>query len=114
MAKIVVDPNSLPDRAIPIPGAKPPVLSLPYQDFSHSEEVDDFPQAAPRDPPDGWDFFWRLKLFEQLCGKRAHSYDVFPRKTLRLRKSWLCQAQRFLMHDESGETQSAPQQHPVS
>jgi len=42
MAKIVVDPNSLPDRAIPIPGAKPPVFSLPYKDLGHPEEVDTF------------------------------------------------------------------------
>jgi hypothetical protein len=42
MAKVVVDPRSLPDRAVPIPGAKPPVFSLPYQDPGHPEEVDEF------------------------------------------------------------------------
>jgi hypothetical protein len=43
MAKVVVDPKSLPDRAAPIPGAKPPVLSLlPYQDLGRPEEVDEF------------------------------------------------------------------------
>jgi hypothetical protein len=42
MAKVVVDPKSLPDRAVPIPGAKPPVLSLPYQDLGRPDEVDEF------------------------------------------------------------------------
>jgi hypothetical protein len=42
MAKVVIDPKSLPDRAAPIPGAKPPVLSLPYQDPGRPEEVDEF------------------------------------------------------------------------
>jgi len=42
MAKVVVDPKSLPDRAVPIPGAKPPVFSLPYKDLGHPEEVDEF------------------------------------------------------------------------
>jgi hypothetical protein len=39
-AKIVADPKSLPDRAVPIPGAKPPVFSLPYKDLGQPEEVD--------------------------------------------------------------------------
>ena len=39
---MVVDPKSLPDRAVPIPGAKPPVFSLPYQDPGHPDEVDEF------------------------------------------------------------------------
>ena len=39
---VVVDPKSLPERAVPIPGAKPPVYSLPYQDPGHPEEVDAF------------------------------------------------------------------------
>jgi hypothetical protein len=42
MAKIVLDPKSLPDRAFPIPGAKPPVFSLPYKDLGHPEEVEAF------------------------------------------------------------------------
>jgi hypothetical protein len=42
MAKIVVDPKSLPERAVPIPGAKPPVSSLPYKDIGSPEEVDSF------------------------------------------------------------------------
>jgi hypothetical protein len=42
MAKVVVDPKSLSDRAVPIPGAKPPVFSLPYKDLGHPEEVDEF------------------------------------------------------------------------
>lgn len=42
VAKVVVDPKSLPDRAVPIPGAKPPVFSLPCKDLGHPEEVDEF------------------------------------------------------------------------
>jgi len=42
MAKLVVDPKSLPDRAVPIHGAKPPVFSLPYQDAGCPEEVEEF------------------------------------------------------------------------
>ena len=42
MAKVVVDPKSLPERAVPIPGAKPPVSSLPYKDLGYQEEVDAF------------------------------------------------------------------------
>jgi hypothetical protein len=42
VAKVVVDPKSLPDRAVPIPGAKPPVFLLPYQDPGHPDEVDEF------------------------------------------------------------------------
>ena len=42
VAKLVVDPKSLPNRAVPIPGAKPPVFSLPYQDPGHPGEVDEF------------------------------------------------------------------------
>jgi hypothetical protein len=42
MAKVVVDPKSLPDRVVPIPGAKAPVFSLPYKDLGHPEEVDEF------------------------------------------------------------------------
>jgi hypothetical protein len=42
MAKIVTDPKSLPERDVPIPGAKPPVSSLPYKDLGHPEEVDEF------------------------------------------------------------------------
>jgi hypothetical protein len=42
MAKIVADPNTLPDNTLSIPGAKPPVLYLPYQDTGHPEEVDAF------------------------------------------------------------------------
>jgi len=42
MAKVVADPKSLPDRAAPIPGAKPPVFSLPYKDLGDPEEVDEF------------------------------------------------------------------------
>ena len=42
MARIIVDPNSFPERTIPIPGAKPPVYALPYKDLGHPEEVDEF------------------------------------------------------------------------
>jgi hypothetical protein len=42
MAKLIVDPKSLPERAVPIPGAKPPVSSLPYKDIGNPEEVDEF------------------------------------------------------------------------
>jgi hypothetical protein len=42
MAKIVVDPKSLPDRAVPIPGAKPPVFSLPHKNLGHPKAVDEF------------------------------------------------------------------------
>jgi hypothetical protein len=42
MAKVVVDPKSLPERAVPIAGAKPPVHSLPYKDLGDPEEVDAF------------------------------------------------------------------------
>jgi hypothetical protein len=37
MAKIVTDPRSLPEPDVPIPGAKPPVFSLPFQDHGHPE-----------------------------------------------------------------------------
>ena len=42
MARIVVNPKSLPERTVPIPGAKPPVSYLPYADLGHPEEVDTF------------------------------------------------------------------------
>jgi hypothetical protein len=42
MAEIVADPKSLPERAVPIPGAKPPVFSLPHKDLGNPEEVDAF------------------------------------------------------------------------
>jgi hypothetical protein len=42
VAKVVVDPSALPERAVPIPGAKPPVYSLPYKDLGHPDEVDAF------------------------------------------------------------------------
>ena len=42
MAKIVVDPKTLPERAVPIPGAKPAASSLPYKDLGCPEEVDAF------------------------------------------------------------------------
>jgi hypothetical protein len=42
MAKVVLDPRSLPERVVPMPGAKPPVYSLPYKDVGHPEEVDEF------------------------------------------------------------------------
>jgi hypothetical protein len=42
MAKVVVDPQSLPERTVPIRGAKSPVYSLPYKDAVHPEEVDIF------------------------------------------------------------------------
>ena len=54
MAKVVVDPRSLPDRAVPVPGAKPPVYSLPYKDVGHPEEVDTFRELIRqirRQPP---------------------------------------------------------------
>jgi hypothetical protein len=38
-----VDPKKLPERKEPIPGAKPPVYSLPvYDDPGPPEEVDEF------------------------------------------------------------------------
>lgn len=40
MAQVVADPKSLPERTVPIPGAKAPVYSLPYQDLGHPDEVD--------------------------------------------------------------------------
>ncbi len=42
MATFIDDPKNLPDRKVPIPGSKPPVTTLPYQDFGHPEEVDQF------------------------------------------------------------------------
>ncbi|MFN0168216.1 MAG: hypothetical protein ACKV22_17465 [Bryobacteraceae bacterium] len=42
MAKLVIDPKTLPERTVPIPAAKPPVYSLPYRDRGHPEEVDEF------------------------------------------------------------------------
>lgn len=42
MAKVVFDPKTLPERAAPIPGAKPPVYSFPYKDLGSPEEVDTF------------------------------------------------------------------------
>jgi hypothetical protein len=42
MAKVLIDPKSLPESANPIPGAKPPVFSLPYGDAGSPEEVDEF------------------------------------------------------------------------
>ncbi len=42
MAKIIIDPRSLPERAVPIPGAKPPVSALPYKDLGCPDEVDAF------------------------------------------------------------------------
>jgi hypothetical protein len=42
MAKLVANPKSLPERATPIPGAKAPVYSLPYQDPGRPEEVEVF------------------------------------------------------------------------
>lgn len=42
VARVVVDPKELPERAVPVPGAKPPVYSLPYQDRGYPDEVDAF------------------------------------------------------------------------
>jgi len=42
MAKLVFDPKVLPERTVVIPGAKPPVVSFPFQDLGHPEEVDSF------------------------------------------------------------------------
>jgi hypothetical protein len=42
MAEIILDPRTLPERALPIPGAKAPVTSLPYKDIGCPEEVDAF------------------------------------------------------------------------
>jgi hypothetical protein len=42
MSKLVLDPKALPDRSVPIPGTKPPVVSLPFQDLGNPEEVDTF------------------------------------------------------------------------
>jgi hypothetical protein len=41
-ATLIVDPKNLPERQAPIPGAKPPVSSLPYKDLGHPEEVEEF------------------------------------------------------------------------
>jgi hypothetical protein len=54
MAKIVADPRSLPERTVPIPGAKPAVFSLPYRDLGCPEEVDTFRvliREIRRNPP---------------------------------------------------------------
>jgi hypothetical protein len=51
MAKVVVDPKSLPDRPVPIPGAKPPVFSLPYKDLGHPEEVDELLKLRSDEKP---------------------------------------------------------------
>jgi len=42
MAKIILDPRTLPERALPIPGAKAPVTSLPYKDIGCPDEVEAF------------------------------------------------------------------------
>ena len=42
MAQLVFDPQGLPERVVPIPGAKPRVHDLPYKDLGHPEEVDEF------------------------------------------------------------------------
>jgi hypothetical protein len=42
MAKLILDPKMLPDRIVPIPGAKPPVGAFPFQDLGSPEEVDSF------------------------------------------------------------------------
>jgi len=42
MARVVTDAGSLPERPDPIPGAKPPVFSLPYGEVGSPEEVDEF------------------------------------------------------------------------
>jgi len=42
VARVVIDPKGLPERAIPVPGAKPPVYSLPYKDLGLPGEVDAF------------------------------------------------------------------------
>jgi hypothetical protein len=42
MAKLILDPKALPDRSVPIPGAKPPVVSFPFHDLGSPEEVDSF------------------------------------------------------------------------
>ena len=41
MAKVVIDPKHLPNRALAIPGAKPSVSVLPYRDLQHPEEADE-------------------------------------------------------------------------
>jgi hypothetical protein len=58
MAKVVADPHSLPERSVPIPGAKPPVFRLPYQDPGHPEEVDAFRELLRklrRETPARWE-----------------------------------------------------------
>jgi hypothetical protein len=58
MAKVVADPRSLPERAVPIPGAKPPVFRLPYKDAGHPEEVDAFRELLRklrRETPARWE-----------------------------------------------------------
>jgi hypothetical protein len=42
VAKVVNDAKHLPEPSVRIPGAKPPVYSLPYKDMGHPEEVDAF------------------------------------------------------------------------
>ncbi|MBC7926539.1 MAG: hypothetical protein H7039_12860 [Bryobacteraceae bacterium] len=42
MAKVVDDPGKLPERALPIPGIKPPVMVLRFKDDGHPDEVDAF------------------------------------------------------------------------
>jgi hypothetical protein len=54
VARVVIDPKGLPERAVPIPGAKPPVYSLPYKDLGHPDEVDAFRKLVReirRQPP---------------------------------------------------------------
>jgi hypothetical protein len=42
MARVILDPKTLPERTVPISGAKPPVVSFPFQDLGFPEEVDAF------------------------------------------------------------------------
>jgi hypothetical protein len=42
MAKLILDPKSLPERIAPSPAVKPAVKSFPYMDLDHPEEADTF------------------------------------------------------------------------
>jgi len=42
MAKLILDPKVLRQRTVSIPGAKPPVVSFPFQDLGRPKEVDSF------------------------------------------------------------------------
>ena len=42
MAKVVLNPELLPERPVPMAPVKPPVKTFPYKDLGHPEEADAF------------------------------------------------------------------------